>query len=344
MTVPTNENRRRSRLPIDAYEPELLRSLLKEMLRIRAFEQKAEEMTLAGKVAGGVHLAIGQEAVAAGVMAALRPHDYVTGPHRGHHLLIAKGLDLGGIMAELMGKATGVVGGRGGSMHMADASKGMLGVNGIVGASIVIATGAALTAKYTGRDQVAVAFFGDGGANKGQFHESLNMASILDLPAIYVCENNQYAVETSVAYSTAVEHIADRAAAYRMPGVLADGLDVLDVYAAAKEARQRASEERRPTLIEALTYRFKGHSIGDVENYRTREEVRKWMESDPIARLKLEMDEADLLNDDEWSRLTEEADAEVRAAVQFALDSAEPDAATVMRHNYSPEVNELCAK
>lgn len=338
MSASVNGSRERQRQPISEYKPELLHRLLREMLRIRLFEQKAEEMTLAGKVVGGVHLAIGQEAVAAGVMAALKEEDYVTGPHRGHHLLIAKGLELSKLMAELMGKATGTVGGRGGSMHMADASKGMLGVNGIVGASIVIATGAAFTARYLDRDQVAVAFFGDGGANKGQFHESLNMASILDLPAIYVCENNQYAVETSVSYSTAVDHIAERAASYRMPGVLVDGLDALDVYAAAKEARRRATEEKRPTLIEALTYRFKGHSIGDVENYRTREEVQRWMESDPIARLKHEMDEAGLLTKEEWNRMAEATESEVQAAVKYALDSPEPDPGTVMLHNDSREV------
>ncbi|UVI32970.1 thiamine pyrophosphate-dependent dehydrogenase E1 component subunit alpha [Paenibacillus spongiae] len=340
MSISSQDARQEGRYSFDSFDSQLLKRFLKEMLRIRVFEQRAEELTLSGKVVGGVHLAIGQEAVAVGVMMALKEEDYVTGPHRGHHILIAKGLETSKLMAELLGKETGIVGGRGGSMHMADASKGMLGVNGIVGASIVIATGAAFTAQYLIRDQAAVAFFGDGGANKGQFHESLNMASIFKLPAIYVCENNQYAVETSVEYSTAAEHIADRGAGYRMPGVIVDGLDVLDVYSAAKEARLRAGSGEGPTLIEAKTYRFKGHSIGDLENYRTREEVQEWMKNDPIIRLKLSMEELGLLDENGWNAMKTEVEQEIEAAVQFAVNSPEPNVETVMDHNFSAEVTE----
>ncbi|AZN43772.1 thiamine pyrophosphate-dependent dehydrogenase E1 component subunit alpha [Paenibacillus albus] len=308
------------------------------MLRIREFELRAEEQTLAGNVVGGVHLAIGHEAVAVGVMKALKSEDYVTGPHRGHHIVIAKGSDMKNIMAELMGKATGLSGGRGGSMHMADVETGLLGVNGIVGASIVVATGAAFSAKYLGQDRVAAAFFGDGGANKGQFHESLNMASILDLPAIYVCENNEFAVETAVSYSTGVDHIAERGSSYRIPGIIVDGLDVLDVYLAAKEARLRAVQESRPTLIEAKTYRFKGHSIGDKENYRTKEEVQERMKSDPIFKLKHQLEDAGWLNEEQWNEMKLDVENEVAAAVDFALRSPLPDAATALRHVYSKEV------
>ncbi|MBB6670778.1 pyruvate dehydrogenase (acetyl-transferring) E1 component subunit alpha [Cohnella nanjingensis] len=308
------------------------------MVRIREFESRAEEQTLAGNVVGGIHLAIGHEAVAVGVMQALRREDYVTGPHRGHHLVLAKGSDMKNVMAELLGKATGISGGRGGSMHMADAETGLLGVNGIVGASIVIATGAAFSAKYLGQDRVAVAFFGDGGSNKGQFHESLNMASILDLPAIYVCENNEFAVETAVSYSTGVDNIAERGSSYRMPGIIVDGLDVLDVYVAAKEARQRAVQDSRPTLIEAKTYRFKGHSIGDKEDYRTKEEVQERMKSDPIFKLKHRLEEAGWLSEQQWNELKSEVDREVETAVQFALNSPLPSAATALHHVYAKEM------
>jgi len=328
------------RKSISEYDSELLKKLLSEMLKIRLFEEKAEELTLAGKVVGGIHLAIGQEAVAVGMMVALQSQDYVTGPHRGHHIAIAKEIELTKLMAELLGKSTGVVGGRGGSMHMADASKNMLGVNGIVGASIVIATGAAFSAKYKGNDQVAVAFFGDGGSNKGQFHESLNMASIYDLPAIYVCENNQYAVETSFSYSTSVEHVAERAASYSMTGCIVDGLDVLDMYEASKQARERAVSEGRPTLIEAKTYRYKGHSIGDLENYRTKDEVKEMLKYDPIYRLKNEMEEANVMTEAEWKQILKNTEEKIAEATAFALDSPEPDPSTVLDFNYSWEGNE----
>jgi pyruvate dehydrogenase E1 component alpha subunit len=324
---------------ISKYDPQLLRDFLREMLLIRLFEQRCEELVFSNDIVGGVHLAIGQEAVSVGVIRALKEEDYVTGPHRGHHLVISKGVDLGKTMAELMGKADGICGGRGGHMHIADKSKGLLGVNGIVGGSIVMATGAAFTAQYLERDQVSVAFFGDGSANKGQFHECLNLASILDLPAIYVCENNGYAVETLVSYSTGVDNIAERGASYRIPGVIVDGLDVLDVYEAAKEARHRAVTDKRPTLIEAKTYRFKGHSIGDVENYRTKEEVREYMKKDPIGRLRVAMEDHGLINETEWNRMNEEVKAQIEEAVKYGLNSPEPDLTTALRHVLTLEEN-----
>jgi pyruvate dehydrogenase E1 component alpha subunit len=318
--------------------PSQMSHFLREMLLIRLFEQRTEELIVSGAIPGSVHIAIGQEAVAVGVIQALLDSDYVAGPHRGHHILLAKGLEPNKVMAELMGKATGLCAGKGGHMHMADPTRGMLGVNGIVGASIAIATGAAFTANYMERDQVAVAFFGDGGVNKGQFHENLNMASILNLPAIYVCENNQYAVETSVAYATAGNDIAGRAASYNFPGVAVDGLDVIAMYKVALEARKRAVQERRPTLIEAKTYRFKGHHMGDVETYRTKAEVQEWVKKDPILRLKVSMEELGLMDETIWKQLQEELKQRIEDAVQFAVNSPDPEPESVMENVYGMEV------
>jgi TPP-dependent pyruvate/acetoin dehydrogenase alpha subunit len=313
-------------------------TFLRQMLFIRFFEQRTEELIASGAIPGSVHIAIGQEGVAVGMIQALLDDDYVAGPHRGHHILLAKGLDPKRVMAELMGKSTGVCGGKGGHMHMADISRNMLGVNGIVGASIAIATGAAFAANYMERDQVAVAFFGDGGVNKGQFHENLNMASILNLPAIYVCENNQYAVETAVSYSTAGNNIAGRAASYNFPGIAVDGLDVLAIYKVAVEARKRAITERRPTLIEAKTYRFKGHHMGDVENYRTKAEVQEWVKKDPIVRLKAVMEEQGIIDEIGWKQLQEELKQGVEDAVKFGMESPDPEPESVMDNVYSMEV------
>lgn len=329
---------RRYRMDTAQLSPQLLRTFLREMQTIRAFELRTEKLVHSGAIPGIVHLAIGQEAVAVGVIQALRQNDYVAGSHRGHHMLLAKGVDLKRMMAELMGKQTGLCAGKGGHMHIADYSKGVLGTNAIVGASIAIATGAAFTAQYLERDQVSVAFFGDGGTNKGQFHENLNMASVLGLPAIYVCENNYYAVETSVGYSTAGNDIAGRAASYHIPGVVVDGLDVLDVYRAAVEARRRAVAERRPTLIEAKTYRYRGHHMGDVGTYRTKEEVQEWMSKDPIRKLKTHMMEQGQLSETEWSRMQADIEQSIEEAVAFALDSPDPEPQSVMTNVYSAEV------
>lgn len=319
--------------------PQLMETFLREMQLIRTFELRTEELVNAGVIPGIVHLAIGQEATAVGIMQALLETDYVTGSHRGHHVLLAKGVDINLMMAELMGKATGFCAGKGGHMHISDISKGALCVNAIIGASIAIATGAAFSAQYLGRDQVSVAFFGDGGVNKGQFHENLNMASILNLPAIYVCENNHYAVETSVAYATAGNNIAGRAASYDIPGVTVDGLDVLDVYQAGVEARKRAVVDKRPTLIEAKTYRFRGHHMGDTGNYRTKAEVEEWMRKDPIQKLTLSMMEQGLLDENKWEQIQEEIRQKVEDAVQFGINSPEPEPQSVMENVYSMEVN-----
>lgn len=320
-----------------ANSPELLRSMLRDMVRIRSFDERAEEYTMKGNVLGSVHLAIGQEAVAVGVCHALRPEDYVLGPHRGHHIALAKGLPADQMMAELMGRATGFCHGKGGHMHMVDVSRGLLGLNGIVAASIGIATGVGLSIKQRKSHQVAVAFFGDGGANKGQFHESMNLASILNLPVIYVCENNVYAVETNVAYATAVQDIAVRATSYNFPGIVVDGMDVVGVFEAAREARRRAVEDGRPTLIEAKTYRYKGHHTGDPERYRTKEEVAQWRSRDAIVRLQQQGLQQGWLTQAQVDGIYAEAVAEVEAAVQFGLASPEPEVAEAFRHVFAAE-------
>ncbi|MCJ7668103.1 MAG: thiamine pyrophosphate-dependent dehydrogenase E1 component subunit alpha, partial [Anaerolineae bacterium] len=246
---------------------------MKEMLLqthlIRAFEEKADELYALGKVHGTMHLSIGQEAMAVGAIAALRPEDYILSTHRGHGHCIAKGADIKLMMAEFMGKETGYCRGRGGSMHIADMEGGNLGANGVVGGGIGMAVGAGLSIKMRGTGQVILCFFGDGAANRGIFHEALNMAAIWTLPVVYLCENNQYGMSMSVKRAFPIEDIADRAAAYNMPGLVVDGNDVLAVYEATLEAVERARGGGGPSLIEGKTYRWKGHSKSDQERYRT---------------------------------------------------------------------------
>jgi pyruvate dehydrogenase E1 component alpha subunit len=292
---------------------ELLR-LYETMALIRAFDQRFAALVAQGKFSGVGHLYVGQEAVAAGVCAALRPDDYVTSTHRGHGHCLAKGVDPKEMMAELFGRANGTCKGKGGSMHIADFRKGMLGANGIVGAGLPIACGAALTAKLTGSGRVAVAFFGDGAANIGAFHESLNLASIWKLPVVFVCENNRYGEATPVEYALAAEHVADRAAAYRMPGMLADGQDVLDVYARAVEAVEHARSGRGPVLIECETYRFFGHFVGDPARYRSAEEVEWFRSRDCITRFREHLRKE--------CRVPVARLAEIDAAVERRIDEA----------------------
>ena len=266
-----------------ALDRDALLGMYETMRTIRAFEDKLHELFATGAVPGFVHLYAGEEAVATGVMAALRDDDFITSTHRGHGHCIAKGVDVREMLAEIHGCATGCCKGKGGSMHIADVSKGMLGANGIVGAGPPLAVGAALSAKRRKSGQVAACFFGDGASNQGTFHEALNMASIWDLPCLFVAENNVYAETTSVAYSMRVENIADRAKAYNIPGVIVDGQDVTAVYAAAKRAADRARAGEGPTLIEAKTYRYYGHFEGDSLKYRPAEEVAHYKERDPLA-------------------------------------------------------------
>ena len=259
-----------------------LLEMYERMTEIRTFEDAAGKNFADGLVPGFVHLYAGEEAIAVGVCAHLSDRDYITSTHRGHGHCIAKGVDIPGMVAELMGKATGVCKGKGGSMHIADVDKGMLGANGIVGGGFPLACGAALTAKTLGTGGVAICFFGDGAANQGTFHEGLNLAAIWNLPVVFVCENNGYAESTPVSYHCAASDIANRASGYEIPGVVVDGLDLFSVYEAAGEAIARARRGGGPTLIEAKTYRYYGHFQGDMITYRTQEELDRHKERDPI--------------------------------------------------------------
>jgi pyruvate dehydrogenase E1 component alpha subunit len=272
---------------------------------------------------GTMHLSIGQEAVATGVCAALRQTDFITSTHRGHSHCIAKGADLTRMMAELLAKQTGYCRGRGGSMHIADAKTGNLGANGIVAGGIPIATGAALAQKLKKTDSVVVSFFGDGATNEGAFHEALNLASVWELPVIFVCENNKYGMSFSTAKSMKVEKISDRAAAYAMPGVTVDGNDVDAVYEAAKEAVERARAGKGPTLIECVTYRHKGHSKSDKNLYRTKEEIEFWKTKDPVGKFETLLIEKGILSKEQTEQITENVRNEIRNAITEA--SAAPD-------------------
>src|SRR5579872_2547988 len=266
-------------------KPHLIR-MYEQMQTIRHFEERASQEFAAGKVPGFVHLYAGEEAAAVGVCSHLTDDDFITSHHRGHGHCIAKGVDIREMVAELLGREAGACRGKGGSMHIADVHKGMLGANGIVGGGFPLATGAGMTAKYNKRGQVAVCFFGDGAANQGTFHEGLNLAGIWKLPVIFVAENNGYAESTPVSYHMSCRDIADRAVGYGMPGVTVDGLDVFAVYEAAGEAIARARRGEGPSLIETKTYRYYGHFEGDMTTYRTKEELESYRRRDPIATLR----------------------------------------------------------
>lgn len=315
--------------------PARKRELLRQMYAIRAFEEMAEQLYALGKIHGTMHLSIGMEASAVGAIAALRPDDLILSTHRGHGHCIAKGADIERMMAEFMGKETGYCRGRGGSMHIADVQGGNLGANGVVGGGIPMAMGVALGLKLQGRDQVILCFFGDGAANLGPFHESLNMAAIWDLPVVYVCENNQYAMSCSVKRAFAIDRISDRAAAYGMPGVTIDGNDVIAVYETVSEAVDRARSGNGPTLVENLTYRWRGHSKSDANVYRTREEIEAWMARGPIRRFRKLLVDEGTLSEDQTDVVEREAYRQIEAAVAFAEASPEPDLATIEEGVYA---------
>jgi pyruvate dehydrogenase E1 component alpha subunit len=300
-----------------------LEEMLRRMLRIRLFEERVAELKDKAVLGGAAHLSIGQEAAIVGACLPLRNDDYMTGTHRSHGHPIGKGAALGPLMAELYGRATGVCKGKGGSMHLADFSVGSLGESGIVGGLIPVATGAGLSARMRGTDQVCLCFFGDGAVNEGVFHESLNLAAVWKLPVIYLCENNRYAMFTPQA-STAAAAVADRAAAYGIPGIAVDGQDALAVHSAMERAVERARTGDGPTLIEARTYRYHDHSeFGrmNVRAYRSEEEIAQWRARDPIT---IFLDQANALTPAEADRIRSEVEAEVDAAVAFSEASPEP--------------------
>lgn len=312
-----------------------LQALLQTMYNIRAFEEKVDELFMRGEVHGTTHLSIGEEATPAGALAALRPDDYVTSTHRGHGHCIAKGADLNLMLAELLGKETGYCRGRGGSMHIADVKTGNLGANGVVGGGIPIATGVGLSMKLQKLDRVCLCFFGDGAANEGTFHEAINMAAIWDLPVIFLCENNQYGMSMSVQRSTGSDGVAPRAIAYGIPGEQVDGNDVLAIYDAVSMAASRARAGEGPSLIEAVTYRYKGHSKSDQNRYRTRDEIREWQRRDPIQRFATLLTERGTLAQEEIKSMEAIAHQAIEDAYQFALGSPDPDPETLLEGVYA---------
>jgi TPP-dependent pyruvate/acetoin dehydrogenase alpha subunit len=292
--------------------------------RVRLFEERARELFQQGRIPGFLHTSVGQEAVAVGVAAALRPDDYVLSTHRGHGHLIAKGGSLRGLMAELYGKANGICHGKGGTMHIADASVGYLGANGVLAAGCVVAPGVGLSIKRRRSGQVVVTFFGDGAANRGPFHEGVNLAALWTLPVVFVCENNRWASSTAHALSTAGGSIAARAAGYGIPGESVDGNDALAVHEAVARAVARARSGHGPSLVEAHTIRWVGHFEGDPQAYRGREEVAEGRRRDPIARLEAHLRERGLLDAARAERVRAAVAAEVEDAVAHAEASPLP--------------------
>jgi acetoin:2,6-dichlorophenolindophenol oxidoreductase subunit alpha len=318
--------------------PEQHLAMLRSMVRIRRFEEAAGRLMEQGKMPGFLHLYVGQEAVAVGVCEALRADDYISSTHRGHGHLVAKGGDLARMMAELMGKATGYCGGKGGSMHINDLSLGMLGANGIVGAGVPIAVGAGFRNAYLGTDQVTVAFFGDAATNIGAFHEAANMACALHLPVLFVCEHNMYGEYTPTDKVMAIADVVDRAAGYGMPGVIVDGMDVLAVHEATVEAVARARRGDGPALVEAKTYRYYNHH--GIQNlglkYRSDEEVLAWKERDPISGFEARLLQSAIATQAQIDAVHAEVAAAIEAAIAFADESPFPDEDQMLAGVYSP--------
>lgn len=320
---------------IRTYPADALKEALKRMYLIRRFEEGAEDSYMRGLIHGTMHLSIGQEASAMATCMELTDADKITSTHRGHGHCIAKGADVGRMFAEFFGKETGYCRGRGGSMHIADIKTGNLGANGIVGGGLPIAVGAALSAKRLGKPDVTICFFGDGANNEGAFHEALNMASIWKLPVIFVCENNGYGMSTSLARSTSVKQISERAAAYSMPGVTVDGNDFSAVAEAVHIAIARARAGDGPSLVENITYRWRGHSKSDRNRYRSKAEIEEWMQRDPIARFRADLVAHGILDETAADAIAAAAVAEVEAGVEFAKSSAAPAIGEVTRYVYA---------
>jgi pyruvate dehydrogenase E1 component alpha subunit len=324
-----NGDRASARTPLD------LREALRLMLTIRLFDERALALYRAGDMRGTTHPYIGMEAVGVGVTLALQPDDYVTSTHRGHGHTIAKGGDPRRMMAELLGRATGYSGGKGGSMHIADMEKHMLGANGIVGGGMGLATGAALTARLQNTGAVAICFFGDGALEQGILHETTNLSAIWKLPVVYVCENNQYAMSARSDWSVAGGNPAGRAAGYGIPGVTVDGMDLFAVNAAAQEFVDRARRGDGPAYLVCNTYRYHGHHAGDPLNYREKEEVERWRLQDPIERVKRAALEGGVLSAAEIEDMERRLEAQIEEAVEFAKNSPDPTPDQLMTDIYA---------
>lgn len=314
----------------------LKKQAYRKMLEIRLFEERIARLYAEGQIPGFVHLCTGQEATAVGACLALEENDYIVSNHRGHGHHIARGARPDRMMAELMGRETGYCRGRGGCLHLTAADVGSLGANGIVAAGTVIANGAALSAVLRGTNQVVLCFFGEGATNQGMFHEAVNLAAVWHLPVVFLCENNLYAEATPISQSMLVERVAVRAAAYGIPGVTVDGNDVKEVYRATAEAVARARAGEGPTLVECLTYRWRGHYEGDPETYRSREEVLEWQRRCPIERLRRELLAEGILSEEEDLALRQEIESALDRAVEFALKSPLPEPAELTADVFAP--------
>ncbi|TMH67427.1 MAG: thiamine pyrophosphate-dependent dehydrogenase E1 component subunit alpha [Betaproteobacteria bacterium] len=320
---------------LSALDDATLRAALRRMHLIRKFEEVAEQSYMRGLVHGTMHLSIGQEASAVGSTLHLRPDDYILSTHRGHGHCIAKGADPARMLAEFFGKETGYCRGRGGSMHIADLTTGNLGANGIVAGGLPIAVGVGMSIKAQKQSRVCMVFFGDGAANEGAFHESLNMAAIWKLPVVFLCENNKYGMSMDIANAMAVANVADRASAYGTRGITVDGNDLPAVAAAAKIAIDQARQGDGPTLLECKTYRLRGHSKSDRNLYRTKDEIEAWRQRDPIRRLQDELVAQQRIEARELAAIEQGAQHEIEEALEFAKSSADPDPAQLTRDVYA---------
>jgi len=314
---------------------ETLVKLFHQMLLIRRFEEKCAESYSLGKIGGFCHLYIGQEAVGVGAISALRDDDYVITSYREHGQAIAKGISPEAVMAELYGKAGGCSKGKGGSMHLFDKRVNFLGGHGIVGGQIPLGTGVAFASKYQESDQVTLCFFGEAAVNQGAFHESMNLAQLWKLPCIYICENNQYGMGTSLARAMSLQNVAEKAGAYEMAAEFVDGMDVLAMRRATQRAIKRAREDYLPTLIEARTYRYMGHSMSDPGNYRTRAEIQKKQERDPIKIFTATLKQSGILSDNDIAEFEAQVKEEVERSVRFAEESPEPDPSELYTNVYA---------
>lgn len=329
------ERKKEQKDRIEGVDRETLISLLHQMILIRRFEEKCAESYSLGKIGGFCHLYIGQEAVAVGALSALRPDDYVLTSYREHGHAIAKGISCDEIMAELYGKAGGCSSGKGGSMHLFDADVNFLGGHAIVGGQIPLATGVAFATKYKGGDQVTLCFFGEAAVNQGAFHESLNLAQLWKLPCIYICENNQYGMGTSLDRAMSLQDVSQKARAYEVASEFVDGMDVLAVREAVERAVKRGRESFLPTLLEIRTYRFMGHSMSDPGNYRTRAEIEKHQERDPIKLFTASLQEEGLIDEAGIKEIEDQVREVVEHSVKFADESPEPDPAELYTHIYA---------
>jgi pyruvate dehydrogenase E1 component alpha subunit len=309
----------------ESFEPAFLKKLLREMLLIRRFEEKAGQLYGLRKIGGFCHLYIGQEAVCTGALAAIDlQKDYLLTAYRDHGYALSAGMKPGVVMAELFGKATGCSRGKGGSMHLFDVGRHFLGGHGIVGAHLPLATGVGFKIRYNEEDGVVLCFFGEGSIHQGTFHESLNMARIWNLPVVYICENNQYGMGTDFRRVSAVHDFSILATSYDMPGKQVDGMDVLSVYRETKQAAERARKEKMPSLLEMITYRFVGHSMSDPATYRTKDELAEHKRQDPIVLFQEKLLKESVVTEAELGQMEQNCRAEVEEAVRFAEESADP--------------------